>query len=62
MKGLNSRGHLTEYGIDIMEVAKKSGAHVIVMVDHDYLGIKIASETPTDTRKVFWFFLQDKNR
>ena len=59
MKGLNSRGHLTEYGIDR---AKKSGAHVIVMVDHDYLGIKIASETPTDTRKVFWFFLQDKNR
>jgi hypothetical protein len=35
MKGLNSREHLTEYGIDLMEVAKKSGAHVIVMVDYD---------------------------
>ena len=23
------------YGIDLMEVAKKSGAHVIVMVDYD---------------------------
>lgn len=31
-----------------MEEARKSGAHVVVMVDFDLPGIKIASETPTD--------------
>lgn len=45
---LNSRGHLTEYGKDLMEVARKSGAHIAIMVDFDLPGIKIASETPTD--------------
>lgn len=45
---LNSRGHLTEYGKDLMEVARRSGAHVVIMVDFDLPGIKIASETPTD--------------
>jgi hypothetical protein len=45
---LNSRGHLTEYGKDLMEEARKSGALVAIMVDYDVPGIKIASETPTD--------------
>lgn len=45
---LNSRGHLTEYGKDLMEAARESGAHVVIMVDYDLPGIKIASETPTD--------------
>jgi hypothetical protein len=45
---LNSRGHLTEYGKDLMEAARKSGALVVIMVDYDLPGIKIASETPTD--------------
>ena len=45
---LNSRGHLTEYGKDLMEVARRAGAHVVMMVDFDLPGIKIASETPTD--------------
>ena len=45
---LNSRGHLTEYGKDLMEEARKFGALVVIMVDYDLPGIKIASETPTD--------------
>jgi hypothetical protein len=43
---LNSRGHLTEYGKDLMEEARKSGALVSIMVDYDLPGIKIASEAP----------------
>ncbi|MGC1131450.1 MAG: hypothetical protein WA941_01400 [Nitrososphaeraceae archaeon] len=45
---LNSRGHLTEYGKDLMDAARKSGALVVIMVDYDLPGIKIASETPID--------------
>ena len=30
---LNSRGHLTEYGKDLMEEARKFGALVVIMVD-----------------------------
>ncbi|MGC1133753.1 MAG: hypothetical protein WA941_13085 [Nitrososphaeraceae archaeon] len=45
---LNSRGHLTEYGKDLMDAARTSGALVVIMVDYDLPGIKIASETPTD--------------
>jgi hypothetical protein len=45
---LNSRGHLTEYGKDLMDSARRSGALVVIMVDYDLPGIKIASETPTD--------------
>ncbi len=45
---LNSRGHLTEYGKDLMDAARKSGALVVMMVDYDLPGIKIASETPVD--------------
>lgn len=45
---VNTRGHLTEYGKDLMNVAKKSGAHVVIMADYDNSGIKIASESPTD--------------
>jgi hypothetical protein len=44
---LNSRGHLTEYGKDLMEAARRSGALVVIMADYDLPGIKIASETPT---------------
>lgn len=45
---LNSRGHLTEYGKDLMDAARKSGALVVIIVDYDLPGIKIASETPVD--------------
>lgn len=45
---LNSRGHLTEYGKDLLEAARRSGAMVVVIVDFDLPGIKIASETPPD--------------
>jgi len=39
---LNSRGHLTEYGKDLMDVARRSGAIVVLMVDYDLPGTKIA--------------------
>jgi 5S rRNA maturation endonuclease (ribonuclease M5) len=45
---VNTRGHLTEYGKDLMKVAKESGAHVVIMADYDATGVKIASESPTD--------------
>lgn len=45
---VNTRGHLTEYGKDLMNVAKKSGAHVVIMADYDATGVKIASESPTE--------------
>jgi hypothetical protein len=45
---LNSRGHLTEYGKDLLEAARRSGAPVVIMVDLDLPGVKIASETPPD--------------
>jgi hypothetical protein len=54
---LNSRGHLTEYGKDLMDAARKSGALVVIMVDYDLPGIKIASETPVDMP---WIGINDK--
>jgi hypothetical protein len=45
---LNSRGHLTEYGKDLMDAARRSGALVVIIVDYDLPGIKIASETPVN--------------
>lgn len=45
---VNTRGHLTEYGKDLMKAAKESGAHVVIMTDYDATGVKIASESPTD--------------
>lgn len=45
---VNTRGHLTEYGKDLMKVSKESGAHVVIMTDYDTTGVKIASESPTD--------------
>lgn len=54
---LNSRGHLTEYGKDLMNAARSSGALVVIMVDYDLPGIKIASETPVDMP---WIGINDK--
>ena len=45
---VNTRGHLTEYGKDLMNAAKASGAHVFIMADYDASGVKIASESPTE--------------
>jgi len=45
---VNTRGHLTEYGKDLMNAAKESGAYVVIMTDYDATGVKIASESPTD--------------
>lgn len=54
---VNTRGHLTEYGKDLMKVAKELGAHVVIMADYDATGIKIASESPTDMP---WIGANDK--
>ena len=45
---VNTRGHLTEYGKDLMNVAKASGANVVIMADYDATGVKIASESPSE--------------
>ena len=54
---VNTRGHLTEYGKDLMKVAKELGAHVVIMADYDATGVKIASESPTDMP---WIGANDK--
>jgi hypothetical protein len=43
---VNTRGYLTEYGKDLMTVAKKSGAYIAIMTDYDLTGINIASYSP----------------
>src|SRR6266487_1774409 len=43
---VNTIGHLTEYGKDLIEASKESGAHVAILTDYDASGIKIASEVP----------------
>jgi hypothetical protein len=43
---VNTIGHLTEYGKDLIEASKESGAHVAIFTDYDASGIKIASEVP----------------
>jgi hypothetical protein len=54
---LNSRGHLTEYGKDLLDAARRSGAIVVIMVDYDLPGIKIASESPVNMP---WIGVNDK--
>jgi hypothetical protein len=43
---VNTRGYLTEYGKDLMTVAKKSGAYIAIMTDYDLTGINITSYSP----------------
>jgi hypothetical protein len=45
---VNTRGYLTEYGKDLMTVAKKSGANIAIITDYDLTGINIASHSPKD--------------
>ena len=40
---VNTRGYLTEYGKDLMTMAKKSGPNIAIMTDYDLTGINIAS-------------------
>lgn len=54
---VNTRGHLTEYGKDLMNAADRSGAHVVIMADYDASGVKIASESPSDMP---WIGANDK--
>lgn len=39
---VNTQGRLTEYGKDLIEAAKVSGANVAILTDYDALGIQIA--------------------
>jgi hypothetical protein len=54
---VNTRGHLTEYGKDLMNAADRAGAHVVIMADYDAHGVKIASEAPTE---IPWIGANDK--
>jgi hypothetical protein len=45
---VNTIGHLTEYGKDLIEASKESGAHVAILTDYDASRIKIASEVPEE--------------
>ena len=45
---VNTRGHITEYGKALAAAAEKSGARIVVIVDYDAAGIKIASEYPVN--------------
>ena len=53
---VNTRGHITEYGKALADAAKKSGARIVVIVDYDAAGIKIASEYPTS---MHWIGIND---
>jgi hypothetical protein len=54
---VNTRGHLTEYCERLMIVAQKSGALVVIITDYEYVGIKIASESPSN---VHWIGVNDE--
>jgi hypothetical protein len=45
---VNTKGHLTEYGKDLMNAARDSGANVAIITDYDLTGILIASKAPRD--------------
>jgi hypothetical protein len=45
---VNTRGHLTEYGKDLIDAANRSGANVVILTDYEAEGVKIASESPTE--------------
>ena len=54
---VNTRGHLTEYGKDLMDLTNNTGGHVAIMADYDTHGIKIASETPSE---ILWIGANDE--
>jgi hypothetical protein len=54
---VNTRGHLTEYCERLMKEAEKSGALVVIITDYEYVGIKIASESPSN---VHWIGVNDE--
>jgi molecular chaperone DnaK (HSP70) len=45
---VNSQGHLTEYGKDLVKETKKTGGHVVIFTDYDASGIKIVKDIPTE--------------
>jgi hypothetical protein len=47
---VNTNGHLTEYGKDLIDAEDASSGHIAIMVDYDIEGIKIASECPSEIK------------
>jgi hypothetical protein len=45
---VNSQGHLTEYGKDLVKETKETGGHVVIFTDYDASGIKIVKDIPTE--------------
>ena len=45
---VNSQGHLTEYGKDLVKETKETGGHVAIFTDYDASGIKIVKDIPTE--------------
>jgi hypothetical protein len=54
---VNTRGHLTQYCERLMIEAEKSGALVVIITDYEHVGIKIASESPSN---VHWIGVNDE--
>jgi uncharacterized protein DUF2399 len=43
---LNTSGYFTEYGVDLMNAAKATGGHVVILTDYDDHGLQIATKAP----------------
>jgi hypothetical protein len=54
---VNTRGYLTEYGEELMDAARRSGANVVIMTDYDLSGVNIASNT---TRQIPWIGIDEQ--
>lgn len=66
---VNSRGYLVEYAHDLMNVAKSSGANIVIITDYDLSGVNLASKctedipwvTMDDTTLQYFGLQKDKN-
>ena len=54
---VNTRGHLTEYGKNLMNAINSAGGHAVILTDYDAEGVKIASESPTE---IPWIGVNEK--
>jgi hypothetical protein len=49
---VNTQGHLTEYGKDLVKASKEAGAHAVIITDGDASGITIAAEAPEQIPRI----------
>lgn len=49
---VNTQGHLTEYGKDLVKASKEAGAHAVIITDGDASGITIAAEAPEEIPRI----------